>query len=299
MSLSAAFLTTPADPHNDNHERLPALFENAGWQVDVLGHDELHWRDGDVFLGEHLSSRFDLIWPVGLGPKATFLDRIAVLTLLEQWRLINPASAYLHLHGKTAWLRHAPTTVVAHQPEILATAFAELGGAWVLKPAAGSYGAGVRQIGTAQAIHEHMAAFAPQYWLLQRYIPEIEQGELRTLICGEKVLGSYLRIPSADGRANLAAGGQPAPATVDGPAEALVGRIHAELIDAGVGFAAIDTVAGYLMEVNVANPGGLKTLGDVYGAAAGRAAQERLVGAVETRMAAVNAPNRPGKGSSP
>ncbi|GIR63389.1 MAG: hypothetical protein CM15mP68_0550 [Pseudomonadota bacterium] len=44
----------------------------------------------------------------------------------------------------------------------------------------------------------------------------------------------------------------------------LLNRLVAELSQRQIGYAAIDTVGDYLMEVNLANPGGLATLTALY-----------------------------------
>ena len=61
-------------------------------------------------------------------------------------------------------------------------------------------------------------------------------------------------------------------------------RVHHELISHRVGFAAIDTVGGYLMEVNLANPGGLQTLEDLYGTTQTQARNKTIVKAMEARQ---------------
>jgi glutathione synthase/RimK-type ligase-like ATP-grasp enzyme len=45
----------------------------------------------------------------------------------------------------------------------------------------------------------------------------------------------------------------------------LINDIVEDLKRRRIGYAAIDTVGDYLMEVNIANPGGLGTLATVYG----------------------------------
>lgn len=289
MPWSVAFLITANRIHNDNHERLPAVFQAAGWRVTCFAHDDVSLRDGQVYLQNDPAINFDLIWPVGLGPRATFLDRISVLQQLPPGQLINPAASYVHEHGKTAWLHHAPETTVAHHSEPLAQTLAERGGDWVLKPAAGSLGAGVRRVQSAAQIRDHLNAYPPQYWLLQRYIPEIVAGEVRTLVCGDQIVASYLRKPAAaDLRANLARDASAAPVALAGANLARVERVHTELRDAGLGFAAIDTVGGYLMEVNIANPGGLATVTQIYDDREVEAACQRLAAGAE-KIAAANA----------
>ena len=100
--------------------------------------------------------------------------------------------------------------------------------------------------------------------MLQRFLPEIALGETRTLIAAGRIIGSYLRVPTDQLHANLAQQGE-AQITVLGNAQStLVERIAADLLTQNIGFAAVDTVGDTLMEVNIANPGGLGTLNRLY-----------------------------------
>ena len=44
--------------------------------------------------------------------------------------------------------------------------------------------------------------------MVQRYLPAVRQGETRTLVCGNEIIGSYLRVPHEGFKANLAADAQ-------------------------------------------------------------------------------------------
>ena len=62
---------------------------------------------------------------------------------------------------------------------------------------------------------------------------------------------------------NVSAGAAVRESSLTAAEETLVAAIARDLAAAGAGFAAIDTVYPYLMEVNVANPGGLATLAEL------------------------------------
>ena len=78
-------------------------------------------------------------------------------------------------------------------------------------------------------------------------------------------------------RANLAQMANAEKTTLEGAAANLVATIQQDLIDNRIGFAAIDTVGQWLMEVNIANPGGLGTLNRLFDADVG----PKVVQAVE------------------
>ena len=109
-----------------------------------------------------------------------------------------------------------------------------------------------------------MLANPSEWFVLQQYVPAISAGEHRSLLIGDQIIGSYRRVPRDGLRANLASGGHALPGAPEGREVAVVEEVKRRLLARGVGFAAIDTSGSYLVEVNVANPGGLGTLNEVY-----------------------------------
>ena len=270
MRHAALFLVTPPSPgerhQNDNHQRLPAAFARGGWQVSQARHDQLSVIEGRVFIDGQAADAYDLIWPIGLGPRQTFFDRLQIFSLIPPGRLITTPGAYINLHGKAALLDYGPDTIIGANPAMMRQHVADNPGEWVIKPLAGSFGRGVSIVRVPADVDSAMENDTSGYWMLQRYIGAIKQGETRTLVCGDQILGSYLRIPRDTLHANLAHNAQFRPGELSASSRSLVEQVHERLRAAGVGFAAIDTVGGYLMEVNVANPGGLGTMEALYGA---------------------------------
>ncbi len=276
-----------AEARNDNHERLPAAFRAAGWQVTSLPHDAVRMHQGRIQLGDHDPQRFQLIWLVGFGPAESFLDRMQLLRMVDQQRFVNAVDPLIHLHAKSSWASRMPETYVSNDPRFLGD-IVDAGGDWVAKPTAGSFGREVWRLsrGTSgRQLLTRLIGDAGRYCMLQRFLPGIDAGEKRSLVAGGRVIGTYLRRPGAlsdaqselagqrtpraapepDFRANLAAGGAAEPASLTDAERRLVEDIAAELDDAGIGFAAVDILYPYLMEVNLANPGGLGTMAALYG----------------------------------
>ncbi len=261
----ALFLTDtqpPAEP-TENRAYLPAAFAAHGWQVTVADHSDLYLRDQALCANGLPLRQFQLVWPVGFGPRATFLDRWQLLAHSGA-RLINPATAALLLHGKLMWHDLTPQTHASANPRVLIEA-AQDGGPWVLKPAAGSHGRGVRLVEEVAEITDIMRQ-DPGMWLLQRYSTAYAAGEHRTLLAGGKILGSYRRTPHGALQANLAQGGIASAASIKNSEQVLIDEVAKRLAAYRVGYASIDTAGTELVEVNVANPGGLATLQSVYGA---------------------------------
>lgn len=259
----------PTKARNDNHVRFPRAFRAAGWSVIVADHDELEVRRNRLTVGARDPESFDLIWPLGFGRFVTFFDRMQMLMGLEGASFVTAPAVMASLHGKHRWLHAMPETHTSTDVAYLYRMVSS-GGDWVVKPTAGSYGRNVRLFRAGEATLEALVSLSNgldgSYLMAQRFVPEISLGEKRTLVAGGRLLGTYLRVPpEGDITSNLSAGATPASACLTEAETALIAPIAAELAHLGAGYAAVDTVYPYLMEVNVANPGGLATIESLGG----------------------------------
>ena len=264
-----AFLAAPGDSANDNRERLPDAFEAAGWHATLLFHESLELtadgvaaRDGEGRMVPLLS--FDLVWILGFGGREGFLDRMQILKTLDQSRFVNTADAIVYLHGKFDLAEFGPETHASADVETLVTIVAR-GGRWVAKPTAGSFGRDVFLLAAGdihcRAVFEHLTGRgAGRYCLLQRYVEEAERNEKRVVVAGGDIIGAYAKTGG-----NLATGAVARRTELDAGETALVLRVIAHLGSRGARFAGIDLAAPYVLEANVANPGGLSTLEQLTG----------------------------------
>ena len=263
-NLDASDVAQPAS--NDNAQVLPRLFRAGGWRVRKAQHRAIHRAPAGLACNDEALAQFDLIWPVGFGPHQGFLDWVHLLDDLPPRKLINPPSALVMKHGKAAWIEHSADTYMAAEPERLIAAMQENPGDWVLKPMAGSFGEGVIRLASSE--HERLRQAMSQqpgaYFVLQRFLPEIAHGETRTIIVGGQIIGSYLRVPANNFHANLAKKALTQRTELSAAQLSLVKTLNADMLDQHIGFAAIDLVGETLMEVNIANPGGIGTLQRVY-----------------------------------
>lgn len=251
---------------NDNGETLPKAFRDAGWRVSEETHNSIHRRPSGLASNGRALDSYDLIWPVGFGPRQGFFDWLQLMSELPARKVINAPAALALKHGKAAWGEHSARHYIAADAQMLIDAMQAEPGQWVLKPLAGSFGHGVKHLQSdeTEVVTIEMRKRPGDYFMLQRFLPAIALGETRTLVVAGRTIGSYLRVPTDQLHANLAQQGEPQ-ITVLGHAEStLVERVAADLLTQHIGFAAIDTVGDTLMEVNIANPGGLGTLNRLY-----------------------------------
>ena len=149
----------------------------------------------------------------------------------------------------------------------------------MLKTNAGSFGNNVHFIDQADEIAGLLQHHDDRYWVLQRRIDSTaaEYCETRVLVCGDQIIGCYHRKAPSQGLANLSQQGTAVACTLSGEEQQLVTQIMADFAQLDIGFGSVDIAQGLLIETNIANPGGLTTLRQIYGEAAYSRACAKLV----------------------
>jgi glutathione synthase len=271
MPSVCLLISTDGAPQNDNAVRLARAWEAAGWRVVVADHEAVRLLRDCVTLApdDRPLESFDLIWLVGLGARASFLDRMQLLQGVPPQRFVNTPLALLMQHAKHQLLlgplaRHCPETYASSDPRWLAQMVAR-GGTWIVKPTAASFGREVYRVDAADtnlaAILESLTGHdGSRYCLLQRYLPEVERGESRVLLAAGELIGAYRRRPGTDHRVNLAGSGHAEATRLSANETALAREVARQLQRRGVDFLAVDLAYPWIVELNVANPGGFATI---------------------------------------
>jgi glutathione synthase len=172
----------------------------------------------------------------------------------------------------TAWFPEccAPTLITRDMADM--HAFLREHGRVVCKPL---YGMGGRSIfaldagdKNANVIFETLTEYGSRYAITQRYIPDIvTTGDARViLVDGEPVPYALARIPSAaDNRGNLAAGAKGVGRPLDERDRWLAARIGPALRERGMLFVGLDVIGGFVTEINVTSPTGVRELDRQFG----------------------------------
>lgn len=141
----------------------------------------------------------------------------------------------------------------------------------VLKPLDGMGG---RSIFRARAdddnlkvILETLTTGGQQLALVQRYLPEIRQGDKRILLVdGEPVPYALARIPAADDfRGNLAVGGRGEGRPLTERDRWIAAQVGPELKRRGMLFVGLDVIGDFLTEINVTSPTCIRELDAQFG----------------------------------
>jgi glutathione synthase len=103
--------------------------------------------------------------------------------------------------------------------------------------------------------------------MVQRYIPEITQGDKRILVVnGEPVPYALARIPGkGDFRGNLAKGGTGKGIALTDRDYWIVSQVAPELKRRGIVFAGLDVIGDWLTEINVTSPTCIRELDEEFG----------------------------------
>ena len=186
----------------------------------------------------------------------------------------------------TAWFPEccAPTLITRDMADM--HAFLREHGRAVCKPLHGMGGRSIFVLDAgdknASVVFETLTDYGQRYAIVQRYLPEIvTTGDSRViLVDGEPVPYALARIPSpADNRGNLAAGAKGVGRPLDERDRWLAARIGPALRERGMLFVGLDVIGGYVTEINVTSPTGVRELDRQFGLDVGA----RLVEAVEKR----------------
>jgi glutathione synthase len=189
----------------------------------------------------------------------------------------------------TAWFPElcAPT-LISRDMDAMAQ-FAAEHGRIVCKPLDGMGGRSIFVVDpndkNMPVVFETLTAYGTRYAMVQRYLPEIAAtGDSRVLLIdGEPVPYALARMPSAtDNRGNLAAGAKGVGRPLNARDRELAARIGPVLRDAGMLFVGLDVIGGYVTEINVTSPTGIRELDKTFGTdIAGL-----LIDAIDRRLAA-------------
>jgi len=98
----------------------------------------------------------------------------------------------------------------------------------------------------------------PKYVILQEFIPEAKDGDVRVFVLNGEPIGAIRRVPGkGEIRSNISAGGYPVRYDLTEEDKDLCRKIGKKLVADGICFAGLDIIGGKLIEVNVMSPGAL------------------------------------------
>jgi len=172
----------------------------------------------------------------------------------------------------TAWFPDccAPTLITRDMAAM--EAFLVEHGQAVFKPLDGMGGRSIFVLAkgdlNARVVLETLTEGGRRYAMAQRYLPEIAtSGDARILLVdGEPVPHALVRMPAAgDHRGNLAAGATAESRALTDRDRWLASRIGPVMRERGMLFVGIDVIGGFVTEINVTSPTGIREIEKKHG----------------------------------
>ena len=97
--------------------------------------------------------------------------------------------------------------------------------------------------------------------MVQQYLAAAKEGDKRIIMLNGEPIGAVNRIPSGeDFRGNMAVGGRVAQTELTQEDKRICATISSKLKADGLYFVGLDVIGGYLTEVNVTSPTGIREI---------------------------------------
>jgi glutathione synthase len=299
-------------PKKDSTLAMMLAAQRRGWQIVYLLQHGLSVREGvPIGRGRFLRVEDDLerwfsygdAWSGALDTLDVLLMRkdppfdmeyiytTYILQLAEERGLlvVNRPSSLREINEKayTAWFPQCtPPTLITRSREDLVAFLAEHGKV-VLKPLDGMGGRSIFVVSEGDpnrnVIIETLTENETRFTMVQRYVPEIVDGDKRVLLVGGEPIGYALaRIPApGEHRGNLVMGARGEGRPLTERDRWLAAQVGPVLAEKGVLFAGLDVIGDYLTEINVTSPTGIRELDRQFGIDIAA----RLMDAIEHRLA--------------
>ena len=135
----------------------------------------------------------------------------------------------------------------------------------VMKPLYGHGGAAVFAVMAGDvnfsSLCDLFAAAFREPWVVQKYLPAVKQGDKRIVLVDGEFAGAVNRVPQADDlRSNMVRGGAAGATALTDRERMICERLGPALRVRGLMFTGIDVIDGYLTEINVTSPTGIRAI---------------------------------------
>lgn len=157
-----------------------------------------------------------------------------------------------------------PQTIVSADKGVIQEFLAQQGRA-VMKPLGGKGGEGILFLETGDrnlnSLIEISTNIGKTPVMVQEYLPAAQQGDKRIILLDGEPIGAVNRVPkSGEFRGNMAAGGSAAQVDITDRELEICQQLAPTLKRDGLIFVGIDVIGGYLTEVNVTSPTGVREI---------------------------------------
>src|SRR5690349_22239919 len=161
-----------------------------------------------------------------------------------------------------------PTLITRDLAEI--KAFRAEHGDIVMKPLYGHGGGAVFRLTKDDlnfgSLYDMFATTFREQWVVQAFLPAVRDGDKRILLVDGEYAGAVNRVPAADDlRSNMVRGGSPKETELTAREREICQRLGPYLRERGLLLVGIDVIGGWLTEINVTSPTGIRAVRNVGG----------------------------------
>ena len=162
-----------------------------------------------------------------------------------------------------------PPTLLSHDLEEI-KGFRARHGDIVMKPLYGKGGEAVFLLRKDDlnfgSLYDLFSTMFREQWVIQKFLPEIKEGDKRIILVDGEFAGAVNRVPAeGDLRSNMVRGGSPKATDLSKREQEICRRIGPALKERGLLFVGIDVIGGFLTEINVTSPTGVRAIRNVGG----------------------------------
>ncbi|WP_427157517.1 glutathione synthase [Aliinostoc sp. HNIBRCY26] len=167
-----------------------------------------------------------------------------------------------------------PETIVSADKQFIRQ-FVEAKGAAILKPLGNKAGEGILFLQSGDRNFNSIVELSTQQGrlavMVQTYLPEAKDGDKRIILLNGEPIGALNRLSSGnDFRNNMATGGTVASTAITPREYDICQQVANKLRQDGLIFVGIDVIGGYLTEVNVTSPTGVREIDRLDGTRLGQ-----------------------------
>ena len=140
----------------------------------------------------------------------------------------------------------------------------------VMKPLYGKGGEAVFRLAQEDlnfgSLYDLFAATFREQWVVQKFLPAVREGDKRIILVDGEFGGAVNRVPAPDDlRSNMVRGGTPRETELTPREREICARLSAPLHEQGLVFVGIDVIDGFLTEINVTSPTGIRAIKNLGG----------------------------------
>jgi glutathione synthase len=292
MALNVAVQMDPIERINIRGDSTFALLLEAqgrGHPLSYYTPDQLAMRDGTVSASVrplHVRDKVGDHFTLG-EPQHKALDSFDVILLRQDppFDLAYITSTHMleRVQPKTlvvndpAQVRNAPEKIfVTEYPDLMPPTlvtrdlnaikeFRAEHGDIVMKPLYGKGGEAVfllsREDLNFGSLYDLFTATFREPWVVQKFLPAVKEGDKRIILVDGEFAGAINRVPAPDDlRSNMVRGGVPKATDLTMREREICTRLGPALRERGLLFVGIDVIGGFLTEINVTSPTGIRAV---------------------------------------